>query len=69
MIETKNHYLPGISFLFSGVLLCINYWGGGGGGVVVFLTRDQIFSSVEKPTVERLTLSHAIYPSTLFGPV
>lgn len=67
MIETKNHYLPGISFLFSGVLLCINYWGGV--GLLFFLTRDQIFSSVEKPTVERLTLSHAIYPSTPFGPV
>lgn len=39
------------------------------GFFVVFLTRDQIFSSVEKPTVERLTLSHAIYPSTPFGPV
>lgn len=44
MIETKNHYLPGISFLFSGVLLCINYWGGG--GVVVFFNkRPNIFLS------------------------
>lgn len=58
--ENKNHYLHYISTLFSGAPVGLKY--------VFLLNRRQIFSSLEKQTVEGFAPSHAIYPSTAFGP-